>query len=107
MLAGWHEKPNLCIPHQPVRLRICLPAVKCPYTCPSGHSLVVNNESGLVTKTKDVTALSEAILKVYNNPELCKAFGKNAKKRIATHLNAEQTAQKTKQLYEELVAEKK
>jgi glycosyltransferase involved in cell wall biosynthesis len=69
---------------------------------PGNIELVVDNESGLVFPSKDSKALSRAILKLYNDRELCKRLGQNARLRIANVLNHENTLQKTKSLFEEL-----
>lgn len=71
------------------------------------RELVVNNECGLVFKSKSVEGISDCIQKVYNNRAWCKELGIKAKEHIRTHLNTETTALKTKALYEELVAKKK
>ncbi len=73
---------------------------------PGNRELVVDEESGLVTQVKNTKELSEAIFRVYQDQGFCKVLGQNAQKRIATHLNTEQTVLKTKRLYEGLVQEK-
>lgn len=70
---------------------------------PGNVELVEEGVNGLVFPNKDAKALSEAILKVYNNRALVEQFGKASKERIRTVLNSEQTVLKTKELYEGLV----
>jgi glycosyltransferase involved in cell wall biosynthesis len=69
---------------------------------PGNIELVADNESGLVFPSKNSRALSQAILKLYEDRDLCKRLGQNAKRRIANVLNHEQTLNKTKKLFEEL-----
>jgi len=70
---------------------------------PGNTELVINNKSGLITRAKKPKELSEAILRLFNDQDFSIELGKNAKKRIEEHLNTEQTALKTKQLFEKLV----
>lgn len=70
---------------------------------PGNKELVINNESGIIFPSKNSKVLSQAIIKLYNNQTLCKELGKNAKMRIANHLNQKQTILNTKTLYEELI----
>lgn len=65
--------------------------------------LVEDGKSGLVVPKKNATQFKEAILKLYNDRELTKTIAINAKKRIDKELSTEQTVQKVKALYEELV----
>ena len=65
--------------------------------------LVEDGKSGLVFPSKNSKALSESILKLYNNRELCVQMGKNAKKHIENNLNYKQTIQKTKAMFEDLM----
>lgn len=71
---------------------------------PGNKELVINEESGLTTTPKNSVELSEAILRLYNNQGFCKELGRNAKMRIANHLNSSQTILKTKKLYEDLMS---
>ncbi|MCD6090189.1 MAG: glycosyltransferase family 4 protein [Bacteroidales bacterium] len=73
---------------------------------PGNKELVINEESGLITRAKKPKELSNAILRLYENKSLREGLGRNAKKRIDSYLNINQTILKTKQLYEELVANK-
>jgi glycosyltransferase involved in cell wall biosynthesis len=65
--------------------------------------LVENGVSGLVVPKKDSNSLSKAILKLYEDRDLCNKIGEAAKKRISTDLSTEQTIIKVKKMYEELV----
>lgn len=66
--------------------------------------LLVNNESGLVVPAKNGHALANAILKLYNDRALCAALGEKAKERIKNELSTDQTIQKVKKMYEELMS---
>ncbi len=72
---------------------------------PGNIELVADNVSGLVFPSKDSRALSEAILKLYNDRELCRRLGQHAKKRITNELSHEKTLIKTQALFEELVSQ--
>jgi len=65
--------------------------------------LVDHGVNGLVFPSKNAKALSDAILKVYNDRSLVAQFGEESKKRVATVLSSEQTVKRTKKLYEDLV----
>ncbi len=65
--------------------------------------LVVDGESGLVFESKNSQELSDCIIKLYKDQSLSKKLGENARKRIKEHLNHEQTIQKVKALYEDLI----
>lgn len=65
--------------------------------------LVDDGKSGLVVPKKNATAFKDAILKLYNDRDLTSTLAVNAKKRIDAELSTEQTIQKVKALYEELV----
>jgi glycosyltransferase involved in cell wall biosynthesis len=70
---------------------------------PGNVELVEEGVNGLVFPSKNVSALSEAMLKVYNNRPLVEQFGQASKERVATVLSNEQTVIKTKKLYEDLM----
>lgn len=70
---------------------------------PGNVELVQHGESGLVTRTKKPSSMADAINRIYEDPIFCKQLGANAKKRVLTHLNTEQTVLKTKEMYENLL----
>lgn len=72
---------------------------------PGNKELIIDDESGLIVPAKNTKELSEAILRLYMNPSLCKVLGENAKRRIKNHLNSSQTIIQTKELFEELVSQ--
>jgi len=65
--------------------------------------LVVDNESGIIIEPKNATAIADAIMKLYKNPENAETLGKNARNRIHYYFNTSMTVTKTKQLFEELI----
>ncbi|MCU0387520.1 MAG: glycosyltransferase, partial [Chitinophagaceae bacterium] len=69
---------------------------------PGNTELVDHQVNGLVVPRKDPKALADAILRLYQNPELCKQFGQKSKERIDTVLNNSVTIEKTAQLYRDL-----
>ncbi|MBL4715640.1 MAG: glycosyl transferase family 1 [Bacteroidetes bacterium] len=71
---------------------------------PGNRELVIDNESGLVVPSRNSKEITEAILKLYNDRELCNKLGESARNRIDTRFNNNYTATKTKEMYEELVS---
>jgi glycosyltransferase involved in cell wall biosynthesis len=71
---------------------------------PGNKELVIDGESGLVARAGDSKDLSEKILRLARDRELCKKIGTNARKRIETDLNTKQTIIKTKEMYEDLLS---
>jgi glycosyltransferase involved in cell wall biosynthesis len=69
---------------------------------PGNKALVISNESGIVFPAGNAKALSEAILRLYHDPRLCKVLGDNARNRIAEHFNIGQTIAGYRKLYEDL-----
>ena len=65
--------------------------------------MVVQRESGLIIPPLNSAAIAQAILELYQNPELKKKIGENARRRIQTHFNIETSVEKTRQLFEELL----
>ncbi len=70
---------------------------------PGNTELVVHGVNGLVVPRKNPKALADAILHLYQNPELCKQYGQKSKERIETVLNTSGTIEKTEMLYRNLV----
>ena len=52
-------------------------------------SIIEDNQCGLFTKAGDKAAFTDAILKLYNNRELCKEMGKNGRKFVMDNLTKE------------------
>lgn len=67
--------------------------------------LVSDQESGFVIPPNDPQALAQQITELYKNPETKKRLGDNARCRIDTHFNINTTVEKTRQVFEELMAE--
>ncbi|MCM1515862.1 MAG: glycosyltransferase family 4 protein [Paraprevotella sp.] len=57
-------------------------------------SIVEQNECGIFTKAGDKEAFKEAILKLYNNRDLCKHYGQNGRKFVMDNLTREVGTQK-------------
>lgn len=72
---------------------------------PGNVELVENGHNGLVVPAKNPTALAQAVVKLYKNPDLVKQYSLASQKRIETHLHHEMTVEKTKALFEQLVKE--
>lgn len=73
---------------------------------PGNVELVESGASGLVVPAKNPKALADAILKLYQNPELCRQFGQKSKERIDTFLNSCLTIEKTAKMYKDLCRDK-
>lgn len=65
--------------------------------------LVEDGISGIVVPKKNPKSLADAILKLYQNRDLCNQMAKKARERIDTELSTAQTVKKVKKLYEELL----
>ena len=52
-------------------------------------SIVEQNDCGIFTKAGDKEAFKEAILKLYNDSDLCKEYGKNGRKFVMENLTRE------------------
>ena len=65
--------------------------------------LVEDGKSGIVVPKKNPEALKDAIFKLYQDRGLCRDMAAAAKKRIENELGTDQTIQKVKKLYEDLL----
>lgn len=65
---------------------------------------VVEHNTGIVVKPKNVRALRDAILKLADNFELCKEFGENGRKAVESTFIHSQIANKVFSVYEEILA---
>ena len=61
--------------------------------------LVINGETGLLVPQRDSEALAEAILALYNNPELCEKLGKCARQKVVEEFNLEKTGKQVAELF--------
>lgn len=64
--------------------------------------IVTAHKNGLIVPPRDPKKLAEAILFLYNNPQICKTLGENAKKRIEKNFNIHNTIQQTIALFDQL-----
>ncbi|MFY0654178.1 MAG: glycosyltransferase family 4 protein [Cyclobacteriaceae bacterium] len=71
---------------------------------PGNRDLAVHEESGLMIERKNSFQLKEAMLRLYNDQEFTKQLGKNAKQRIISHFNSEQTVVEVAEFYKSLVS---
>ena len=78
----------------------CVPIV----TNAGGNAeLVIDNECGRVVPIKDAQAMADAIMQLYNAPELRARFIKNAFQRIEDFFTVQKTAEQTITIYNELM----
>ena len=59
----------------------------------------------VIIAPNDPQALADRIMELYKNPETKKRLGDNARRRIDTHFNINTTVEKTRQVFEALMAE--
>jgi len=59
-------------------------------------------DSGIVVPSGGYDEMAEAVIKLYENPELAKAFGNNGRKTVMAGLNWETDAENLCELYEQL-----
>jgi glycosyltransferase involved in cell wall biosynthesis len=64
---------------------------------------VVNEQTGLLVPPHDVMAITKAVARLLNEPELCRALGDNARQRVAELFGPDQTADKIVALFQEKV----
>jgi len=72
---------------------------------PGNKELAVDGVSGLVVPKKNAKALADAMIKLYQNPEMKKQMGKKAKEHIAGPLNTKTTVKKVYEMYQKLLSE--
>jgi glycosyltransferase involved in cell wall biosynthesis len=71
---------------------------------PGNYELVVDGTNGIRVPSKNSKAISDGILKLYHDRDLCRSMGDRSKERINNELNNKTTIAKVKKLYEELIA---
>ena len=70
----------------------------------TGTSFInIHNETGIVVKPANVSALSNAMTLLWENPEQAKIFGKNAKERFSKIFTSTCMTESYKEIYNELV----
>ena len=72
---------------------------------PGNVELCDHEDSGLVVKMKNPKELSDAILRLYNDRDLCEKLAKNAKARIGSFLNTDRSIKEMKEFYDVLISE--
>lgn len=65
--------------------------------------LIEDGTSGIIVAPGDPKAIAEAVMKLYKNPELRTAMGKNARKRIDTCFRIEDTIRNTLNVYTDIL----
>jgi glycosyltransferase involved in cell wall biosynthesis len=66
--------------------------------------LVIDGETGFVVAPRNSQQISDAILTLWRDPTLCKKLGEKAKQRIHDQFHTAESAQQTKNYFENLVA---
>ena len=62
-----------------------------------------NGENGLLVPIKDSEALSEAIIRIYNNREMAVKMGKSGRKQVEKTYSIENTVRQTQEVYDLLI----
>jgi glycosyltransferase involved in cell wall biosynthesis len=65
---------------------------------------VENNVSGFVVEPGDPVAITEKILRLYNDRELLKSMSTAARQRVLTNFTVEKTARETIAVYEDMLS---
>ena len=73
--------------------------------CGGSPEVVVDGVSGLVVPAGNVTAISQGIRQLYDDPGMRKRMGMAARDRIAKNFRIEDTIERTLDLYRSLVTE--
>ncbi len=68
--------------------------------------IVENEKTGLLVPPRDAEALSNAIIRILESPDLAKRFGEAGRERVATRFSLEAMVRSTEDLYMSLVEEK-
>ncbi len=69
---------------------------------PGNKGMVKADKSGIIVPIKNPKAIADAILKLYNNRDLCKLYAKNSKINLENNFNIKSTIEKTFQIYSKL-----
>lgn len=72
----------------------------------SGAIPTVIGDAGLITPEGDVSALTDAIQRVMNNPDLCADLIQRGRERFLTHFTHESIAKATVDVYQEMLEDK-
>jgi rhamnosyl/mannosyltransferase len=71
----------------------------------TGTSFInIHRDTGLVVPPNEPDALREALVLMYNNPELASSMGRNARKRFEQEFTAEKMVDSYLGLYNELLS---
>ncbi len=76
-------------------------------TAGGSPELVENGVTGFVVPVDNPEAIADKIQWLYEHPQSCKEMGQKARLRIAEHFNVKDSAQRTKDLMEALIARKR
>jgi glycosyltransferase involved in cell wall biosynthesis len=68
--------------------------------------LIVDQETGLLVEPKNVSSMSQAILKLIDNPSLASRMGSRGRERIENEFNIENIVEKYLSLWQEVASSK-
>ena len=68
--------------------------------------MIIENETGLFVLPQDTKSLRESLDRLLGNPELCRKFGENARKKVETEFSIEDNMKRLLGIYESLMAKK-
>lgn len=66
----------------------------------------IDGETGLAVPPADPDALNQAMVQLWDNPELCMKLGKKARERFEQHFTAEKMANSYVELYQQILSSK-
>jgi glycosyltransferase involved in cell wall biosynthesis len=82
-----------------------LPVICTTHT--GGEDVIREGQDGFVLPIRDVDALKEKILHLYENPDLAKTLGESARKHVLSHYTWDHYGQKAIQAYAQLLDKRK
>jgi len=71
--------------------------------CGGPGEIVLDQRTGILLKNRDVSALTDAILFLYHNPEAARRMGRVGRKRVQKYFSVEQYAVRHQTLYQEIL----
>ena len=74
---------------------------------PGCRDIVIHEETGLLVNREDPKSIEKAIIRLMKNKELCKIYGKEARKHVIRNFTNKIINQETLDLYQNLIREKK
>jgi glycosyltransferase involved in cell wall biosynthesis len=71
--------------------------------CGGPGEIVINNQTGILLSTRDVSRLTDAILYLNNNPVIARRMGEAGRKRVEQYFLVKDYVQNHEKLYQEIL----